>query len=279
MITTILKFLAGHPEFHKPNTKEYNFLKNLLSVFIKQKFGPSTPQKLKFDKNKTLFFPFKSMGVISTLHLFGLDELIIFSYYYMHKKVYKKTADIGANLGLHSAIMCLCGYKVSAYEPDEKHFNILKNTIKTNNLKNIKLNKCAVSDTNGIFNFVRVEQNTTASHLMGAKNSYGKRKVYTVKTVKIQEFFKKSDLVKIDAEGHEPVLIKSLNKSDWKKTDAIIEIGSSKNRKEIFNYCKKSKLNIFSQKRCWKKAKRLCDIPASHHEGSAFISLKKTMPW
>ena len=38
-----------------------------------------------------------------------------------------------------------------------------------------------------------------------------------------------------------------INRKDWKNTEAIMEIGNENNAKEIFKYCKKIKLNIFSQ--------------------------------
>ena len=73
-----------------------------------------------------LDFPYREMGAINTLHLFGLDELIIFSYYWANKSRYKKVADLGANIGLHSIIMDRCGFSINSYEPDPMHIKILK---------------------------------------------------------------------------------------------------------------------------------------------------------
>ena len=42
------------------------------------------------------------MGAIDSLDLFGLDEMIIFSYYYNNRNRYNKVVDVGANIGLYS---------------------------------------------------------------------------------------------------------------------------------------------------------------------------------
>jgi len=65
--------------------------------------------------------PYFRMGAVDTLDLFGLDELIIFSFYWTNRNRYRRAADIGANLGLHSILMSKCGWEVDAYEPDPAH--------------------------------------------------------------------------------------------------------------------------------------------------------------
>ena len=59
----------------------------------------------------------------------------------------------------------------------------------------------------------------------------------------------------------------------------MMEIGNENNAKEIFKYCKKIKLNIFSQMIGWKLAKKISQIPKSHKEGSVFLTLKRKMNW
>ena len=63
------------------------------------------------------------MGNIDTTHLFGIDEIIIFSFYYLlKKKKFKSAADLGANIGLHSIVLSKLGYNVKSYEPDTQHY-------------------------------------------------------------------------------------------------------------------------------------------------------------
>src|ERR1051326_7016979 len=54
--------------------------------------------------------PYQKMGTVDSLNLFDLDELIIFGFYWTNRHRYRKTADIGANLGLHSILMSRCGW-------------------------------------------------------------------------------------------------------------------------------------------------------------------------
>lgn len=121
-----------------------------------------------------LEFPYHNMGAIDTLDLFGLDELIIFSFYWRNRHRYKRAADIGANVGLHSILMSRCGWQVSAYEPDPIHAGLLRRNLVLNGSINVDLFEAAVSDKSGTLEFVRVLGNTTGSHLSGAKsNPYG----------------------------------------------------------------------------------------------------------
>ena len=66
---------------------------------------------------------------------------------------------------------------------------------------------------------------------------------------------------------------------DWENTDAILEIGSFENAKKIFKHCKKNNIQIFSQKKNWKKVKYVSDLPKSYKEGSAFLTCNDKMNW
>ena len=66
-------------------------------------------------------FSYFEMGAINSLDLFGLDELIIFSFYWQNRNIYTSVADIGANIGLHSVILGHMGYSVTSFEPDPIH--------------------------------------------------------------------------------------------------------------------------------------------------------------
>ena len=123
----------------------------------------------------TIQIDYYEMGKINSTHLFGLDEMIIFSYYMANRDRYEKVADLGANIGLHSIVLSKLGFKVSAYEPDNDHLNRLSNNVKINGVeKQICIYPVAVSTANGECEFIRVIGNTTSSHLKGAKeNAYG----------------------------------------------------------------------------------------------------------
>ena len=81
-----------------------------------------------------------AMGNISTIDLFGLDELIIFSYYrQVANSSTNKALDLGANIGLHSLVLARLGYEVTSYEPDPLHAQQFLANQKLNNVINISL--------------------------------------------------------------------------------------------------------------------------------------------
>ena len=225
--------------------------------------------------------PYVEMGKINTQHLFGLDELIMFSYYYYNCQNYNKAIDIGANLGLHSIVMAKCGFNVIGFEPDPWHFEQFTSNISLNNVtEKISPKAVAISDRKTKQEFVRVLGNTTSSHLKGAKKSaYGELEYFMVDVDNVNDHVTHADLMKIDAEGHECVIIKAISYKDWANMDAFVEIGTQKNADIIFDYFDNSNINIFSQKISWNKVKTRDELPFSYKEGGIFISSKQSMLW
>lgn len=221
-----------------------------------------------------IVFPFFEMGNRNSSHLFGLDELIIFSIYYSNRDRYRKVLDLGANIGLHSLILKKIGCDVTSYEPDWIHAKQFRNVMTLNSLNYENLHEKAVSIEQGSAEFVRTLGNTTGSHLIGAKNSYGPVKIFTVETVDILEIAKRDtfDLVKMDVEGSEAKLIRRLPISAFKDTDFILEIGSEQSAYEIFHNLKGRNIQFYSQKNAWLVVDHLDQVPKHHSEGSVFIS-------
>ena len=226
-----------------------------------------------------LKFPFEQMGAVSSIDLFGLDELIIFAYYWLNRDHYRTAADIGANLGLHSIIMERCGWSVTAYEPDPNHLTILERNLALNSASNIRVIDAAVSDESGTREFVRVKGNTTSSHLSGSKDSYGELDRFSVNVQSIKVIMAESDFIKLDVEGQEKTIILSTLEADWESTDMMLEIGSAENAVAIFNHANALGLKSYSQKTGWNRASSLDDVPVSYLEGSFFLSKKEIMPW
>src|SRR3989304_8075860 len=111
------------------------------------------------------------MGALDSLNLFDLDELIIFSYYWVNRKRYQTVLDIGSNLGLHSIILHKCKYQTFSYEPDPAHFEILQENFALNGIEDTNAQNVAVSTVAGESSFLRVLGNTMSSHLVGAKKN------------------------------------------------------------------------------------------------------------
>jgi len=227
-----------------------------------------------------VIFPFVRMGAITTLELFGLDELIIFSFYWVNRHRYRRSADIGANLGLHSILMGRCGWNVIAYEPDPVHAKLLRRNLDLNGSASVEAIEAAVSDKPGTVEFVRVLGNTTSSHLAGAKNdAYGQLERFPVKAESILTIMPLVDFIKMDVEGQEKVILLSTSAQHWDNTDMMVEVGSEENATAIYEHLKKIGVRAFAQKLGWRQVESLDDMPTHYKNGSLFITRKPTMCW
>src|SRR5690349_21130795 len=154
--------------------------------------------------------PYVSMGRIDSLDLFGFTELIIFAFYHYNRNRYKNVLDIGANIGLHSILMNRCGWKVKAYEPDFAHYSHLISNLMINECRSVEPHMAAVHTESGEANFVRVLNNLTGNHLEGYKDSYGPRETVIVPLVDCRGLFQGADFAKIDSEGNEADLLRTV---------------------------------------------------------------------
>lgn len=220
-------------------------------------------------------------GSITSAHLFGLDELIIFAWYELNSSRYKKTLDLGANIGVHSMLMSKFGFEVTAYEPDPVHVSLFNQTMNDNTVMSYELRQKAIGINSEKLNFTRVLGNTTGSHISGAKaNPYGELDVFEVEVDSIRDVVReKYDFVKMDVEGFETRLISALEFEDFKSMDIMLEIGTSKNARDMFTELKRLGIHAFSQKTNWSEVEKLGDLPTSHREGSLFLTTSSEMNW
>jgi FkbM family methyltransferase len=274
--------LAALPELSDrlaPGTATYRALATAARSAIVPMFGPGTHEAQPVPPFGSISFPYQRMGAIDSLDLFGLDELIIFAFYWANRAGYRRVADVGANIGLHSLIMARCGFTVTSYEPDPVHVGLLQRTLELNGIKDVEVVSAAVSDAAGRAEFVRLLGNTTGSHLAGAKaNPYGAIERFMVDLVPATDIIGAFDLVKIDAEGHEARILLATRAEHWARTDVMLEIGSADNAASIFEHCGRLGLRLFTQKTGWQHARALSDLPTSYREGSAFITRREDMP-
>ncbi len=205
LVSAILRLLPRIHEFHSPYSSIYTVLDDPTKDFLR---GSSLldPVSGYVDLGEIgrFEFPYICMGAIDSVDLFGLNELILFAYYWTNRKRYRRSADVGANLGLHSLVMNRCGWKVTAYEPDPNHVAIIHRNLKLNNVHSVELSEVAVSCSTGVREFVRVMGNRTGSHLAGAKDDpYGDLERFEVSVIKPHNIFENSDFIKFDVEGDE----------------------------------------------------------------------------
>ncbi len=279
VLETLILELPNILNLHPTTTKAYQLIHHIARGETTRLFSDKSTEFKPFEPFGQIAFPYFEMGAINSLDLFGLDELIIFSFYWANRHRYQKVLDIGGNIGLHSIIMSRCGYNVQVFEPDPIHCEKLNENLRRNKCNNVSLCQAAVSTSPGKAKFVRVLGNTTSSHLKGAKNPYGQLETFEVELVDFLELMKTADLIKMDVEGHEKELILATDEEDWLTVDALIEVGSEENARAIYDHLRNIRLNCFAQKKGWGKVESLSDIPTSHREGTLFITQKSTMHW
>jgi FkbM family methyltransferase len=231
-------------------------------------FGPFGPIK----------FPYQKMGKIDSLHLFGDTELMILAIYQHNRHRWKNVLDIGANLGLHSICMARLGWYVRAYEPDYAHFECLLRNLEANHvMRYVCPYMAAVHTKEGTAKFIRVLDNLTGNHLEGFKNSYGPTEMLLVPTVNCKTLWPGTDFAKIDSEGNEAELCKTMTVQNMARMSCILEVRNEANAMEIFEHFMAIKVPMWSQKTEWSIVETLADMPKANREGSLFVGHQG--PW
>lgn len=271
--------LAENPRLHAPSGANYALCKSVARAAALELFASPERVARQFGPFGEISLPYTKMGAIDSVDLFGLDELIIFSFYRANRSRYRRVIDVGANLGLHSMIMSRCGFQVRAFEPDPWHYGLLKQNLDANGASSVEPIQAAVSTADGEAQFVRVLGNTTGSHLAGSKDSYGDKETFKVEIRAAAPLFEWADLAKIDAEGHEKEILLSATQAHLQRLDIMVEIGNAANARAVFEHLRGLGIGMFAQKIGWQRVETLQDVPTSHREGSLFISAKAAMPW
>lgn len=276
----LIDILPYIPDSHVRGTAAYRALEDaLLTEINSSEFRSGGSGIEKLNGFGDLVFPYHSMGNISSLHLFGLDEIILFAYYRALSKRYQTVADLGANIGLHSVMMSKCGWEVVSFEPDPNHLQLLRRNIQLNGVVHHEDRQIAVADHDGTMTFVRVRGNTTGSHLEGSKPSaYGEIDRFEVDVTDVRNLAGKFDLLKIDIEGQEAKFLERTEASFWETTDAFMEVGSRENRDAVFESIKRLSIEAYTQKTGWRRAIRKEDLPEHHSEGSIFLTSRSGSP-
>ena len=272
---------ASHCE-HRHESGLYAMLKGMCKSYVQESgLSRSEPTTVSFGEFGDLCFPYTSFGSISSLDLFGLDELIMFSFYLRNRDKYRKVLDIGGNIGLHSIMMKKLGWDVTAYEPDPLHCQLFERNIGLNRLNNVRLCQNAVFDRESNMTFIRVEGNTTGSHIRGLKpDPYGDLFEFDVKSLDILGELEGVDFIKLDAEGAEHVILTRIPVERFESLDVMAEVSTKETAKKLFDHFSTIDfVNIYSQKNDWRKISSIDDLPSSHREGSVFISNKGSVPF
>lgn len=210
-------------------------------------------------------FPVMKMGKGNTLDLFTLEDLILFSYYWVKRNVSGIFVDIGANIGLHSAVAHKCGLTVVAFEPSPLTYKIGKQFLSKVS-RNIKFidpiqvktgfeqdHSCyieaAISNLDGVGEFVQLNENPFGNHLSGKKKSvYGSTNNYKVTLISLSHLSKPNSLIKIDAEGADADIFEALLNVRSKVANSTVFLCDwrDETRLDILNLLNANNLNLLS---------------------------------
>ena len=284
MITNIdlLDSIRKKSNCHQRGTTWFNQTEISIMNAIEKLHGIGISEVVTLGEIGNLNFPYFKMGNVDSVKLFGIDELIIFSFYYTNRNRYKKTLDLGANIGLHTLIMKKLGFQVISYEPDSIHLAQIEKVMDLNDLSTEGLTPRAISDKRGTMDYIRILGNTTGSHLLGSKEEvYGPTEIVSTEVDDILEVLSQGnfDFVKMDVEGHEVVLLNRITTQSITSTDIMLEIGSEKNANAIFSILSDKKIPAYAQKTNWARVEKLQDLPSHHTHGSLFLSMQGPPNW
>lgn len=279
LLADLFTVLRQHPHRHAPSDPLFRIMEEAAQPEIRRLFAGTDPRAQDFGPYGSLTLPFHSMGAITSLDLFGMNELVIFAYYWANRFRYKRAVDFGANIGLHSILMAILGWEVRAFEPDPETYGVLRRNLDLNDVP-VDYYRYAVSYKKGEAEFTRVKGNLTGSHLSGAKTDpYGELDRFPVQLIDGRPFLDWADIAKIDIEGHEAALLTATTLQTLVGVDCFVEIGSSANAEAVFRHLNGTAVRMFSQKTGWRRVERLEDMPTSHRDGSLFTTGKERMEW
>lgn len=112
--------------------------------------------------------------------------------------------DIGANVGLYSLLFSKYSDQVYAFEPLPRNLKYLYEGIKNNNITNISIVPCAVSDSHGLLKFSEGD-----NCAIGKISEFGQYVVIGISLDQFVDAYKQiPHLIKIDVEGAELNVLK-----------------------------------------------------------------------
>jgi FkbM family methyltransferase len=134
--------------------------------------------------------------------------------------------DIGANVGihtLHAARLVGATGVVHAFEPDPKTFEILTQNVQANGLQaSIQLHQQALLDRNGELPLYRAAGMSTWNSVFAGNDG---RPSVIVPCVTLDEALagtSRIDVIKLDAEGAEPAILRGMNRILERNPDILI---------------------------------------------------------
>ncbi|MDH3267773.1 MAG: FkbM family methyltransferase [Ignavibacteria bacterium] len=136
--------------------------------------------------------------------------------------------DIGAHLGFFTikAAKKACNGTVYAFEPFSMHYELLKENILSNNIKNVKFYNQAITDKTSELSFYYTMHGDPGDTSLFKINPEKKTYEEKVKSISLQDFFNQENIencnfLKMDCEGAEYSILMKANDSTLAKIQRI----------------------------------------------------------
>lgn len=163
--------------------------------------------------NFRMILDINDKGLSRTLLLFGEREL---EQKYIIEKIIEpkmKILDLGSNIGYYALIFLkkINKNNIILVEPSPSNFELLKKNLILNNYQQVDAKQLAISDTDGKKDFFISEMsNLNTFHIN--KKDLSKYKKISVDSLSLESLLKEKqiDLIRMDIEGHEVSIFKSL---------------------------------------------------------------------
>ncbi len=140
------------------------------------------------------------------VYLYGFsDNLTYFDLYRQYAGAGTTAIDVGANLGIHTAVISQCvgeQGQVVAYEPVERIFQRLKNNVQMNGLVNVSCIHMGIGDTHGTIGFDDQEGDFNIGKARIQTSAQTTIPLTTIDT-EAPKYPSRVSLIKIDVEGFE----------------------------------------------------------------------------
>ena len=148
--------------------------------------------------------------------------------------------DVGANIGFYSILSSDKFKKIYSFEPNVRNFKVLKNNIKRNKLKNIKILNFGLGENEEVLmgnSNTKGELFQTSGFAVSKDNKKGER-VFIKKGDDVLGFKNKTLTIKIDVEGFESFVLNGLKRTlvnNW----CVLQIEIwKKNNDEVHGFLK-----------------------------------------
>lgn len=263
------------------NLEKYNEIIRKISSFVDELnhdlLGEDAIGSFDSTDFGTIHFPYYSFGSVKSYFHLEYRELVLFAIYKKILSNYSRFLDVGGNLGLHSIVASkLSNLEIYYLEPDPIHFKEAARRFEMNNVSSkIHMYDVAVSNFDGLASFVRINDNTTGSHLSGSKSHiFGPTETFEVNVSRLSKFVPRFGrvLAKVDIEGAEFDALSDLSDEDWERFDCLVEITDIQSAQQIMELATLRRLKVYSQKISWKVVSELTELPHRWDQGSVLIS-------